>query len=217
MLVKPLIQTTWISHALLLQSPTRNVEFSVNRNKSALFAFQNSDAASPDHNPSGGRHAATSLNRLNQLDYSRYDVSDTEIVDTINANQLSEQLKGKRNMDDLAQTLLFNTDSNIEIIPLLTRFRLVRQASKCFAHIMRMQPDWGDENEIERRSFFVSLLNPTQIESFEALFRIIDKDGNGKIDIDDLQGLVNSTANGQSAHTICADEHTMISFEEFMG
>ena len=205
MLVKPLIQKTWISQALLLQPLPNNTERMANGvNKSALFAFQKPDVALPDHNPLGGRPTAKSLNRLNQLDYSRYDVDDTEIVEN-------------PKMDDLARTILLDTDSNIEIIPILTRFRLIRQAAKCFTHIMRMRPDWGNENEIKRRSSFVSLLNPTQNESFEALFRIIDKNGDGKIDIVDLKELVDSVANGQTVQTLCADEQTGISFDEFMG
>ena len=61
------------------------------------------------------------------------------------------------------EPVVFDTvESAVEAIPLLIKFKLVRQTARCFEHIMKSNPKWGNPNEIYRRSLFVGQLSDEQ-------------------------------------------------------
>jgi len=76
---------------------------------------------------------------------------------------------------------------------MLQQFRVIRETTKiCYPHLLMTQLTWNDEAEIERRLKFVPLLSPVQRESFEAMFRLVDRDRDGLVCMGDLSGVVES-------------------------
>lgn len=78
-----------------------------------------------------------------------------------------------------ALPIITNTTS---IIPLLVKFKLVRQTARCFEHVMRTSPRFGDDGEIYRRSLFVSQLTASQRSEIEDVFEVLDRSGDGEGD-----------------------------------
>lgn len=112
------------------------------------------------------------------------------------------------------------------IISLLVRFKLIRQAARCFEYIMQTQPNWGDKAEAKRRSMLVARLTPAQKEEFSDVFHLIDKDNNGRISLFELKSVLESVGEEPTDDQIrdminkadpSVDGNSDISQAEFMG
>jgi len=119
-----------------------------------------------------------------------------------------------------------NDASQSDIFTLLIKFKLVRQAARCFEHIMRTKPRLGDVGEISRRSMLVSKLSIAQREEFRDVFLIIDSSKDGKISILELKRFMESVGSIKSEDELAeminksnplVDGNAEITFEEFMG
>lgn len=119
------------------------------------------------------------------------------------------------------------------VLELLVRFKQIRQAAKCFEYVMKKsQPKWGNAGEITRRSMLVNKLSKTQIDEFEEVFRIVDKNGTGKISLLEMRQFMESARNSKSTQELmemiarannlekgreAAPTDFAISHDEFMG
>lgn len=117
-------------------------------------------------------------------------------------------------------------DSREDVLSLLVRFRLIRQAARCFEHIMRTQPRWGDPGETRRRSILVSKLTVAQREEFKDLFNMIDVSRDNKISVLELKRVMESIGSEKTEAEIydminkanpAVDGNTEITLDEFMG
>ena len=114
------------------------------------------------------------------------------------------------------------------VIPLLQKFKMVRTAAKCFDHIMKTSPKWGDPAELYRRSLLVGQLTEAQKTEFTAVFDIIDggDDRDGKITLLDLKRVMESIGQKRSDEELAVminkanpaiDGNVSLDFDEFMG
>jgi calmodulin/calcium-binding protein CML len=113
-----------------------------------------------------------------------------------------------------------------DVLSLLVRFRLIRQAARCFEYIMRTQPRWGDQGETRRRSILVSKLSSAQQEEFKNVFKMIDVSGDGTISVLELKKVMESAGSETTEEELyeminkanpAVDGNTEINFDEFMG
>lgn len=115
-----------------------------------------------------------------------------------------------------------------EILPLLQKFKLVRMAARCFEHIMRTTPKWGDESEVYRRSLLVSQLTESQKAEFRSVFEIIDGGDreDGTISILDLKRTMESIGRTNTDDELrnminkanpMIDGNTELKYSEFLG
>lgn len=116
----------------------------------------------------------------------------------------------------------------ISVIPLLQKFKMVRTAARCFDHIMRTTPKWGDPNELYRRSLLVGQLTEAQKTEFKAVFDIIDSgdEKDGEITLLDLKRTMESVGQVREDEELAVminkanpaiDGNVSLSFDEFMG
>jgi len=114
------------------------------------------------------------------------------------------------------------------VIPLLQKFKMVRTAARCFDHIMRTSPKWGDPAELYRRSLLVGQLTEAQRTEFKEVFEIIDggDEVDGKITLLDLKRVMESVGQDRSDEELAVminkanpevDGNVSLSFDEFMG
>ncbi|GMI21547.1 hypothetical protein TeGR_g8137 [Tetraparma gracilis] len=126
-----------------------------------------------------------------------------------------------------ALPIITNTTS---IIPLLVKFKLVRQTARCFEHVMRTSPRFGDDGEIYRRSLFVSQLTASQRSEIEDVFEVLDRSGDGEgdgtISILDLKRFMESIGEDKGDDELgeminkanpLVDGNTSLNFSEFLG
>lgn len=78
------------------------------------------------------------------------------------------------------------------IFSLLTRFQMIRHVSKCFKYIQKTRALWGDPGSRTRRNMLASRLSPSQNAEFREIFQLIDANGDGYIELDELKRVMES-------------------------
>jgi len=127
------------------------------------------------------------------LDYYDIDYLQTQFDEANVANQL----RGNPNRPETIEGVDIEGGINTEDFPsikmddnvlsLLLRFKLLRNAARCFEYIKKSKPNWGDSGDMKRRSLLVSKLTSTQRKEFTELFQMIDTSNDNKISVDELK------------------------------
>jgi calmodulin len=84
------------------------------------------------------------------------------------------------------------------IFSLLTRFQMIRHVSSCVKYIQQTQAVWGVPGIRTRRNMLVSRLSPSLRSEFTEIFHLMDSNGDGKIELDELKRLMESIGEKQS-------------------
>lgn len=113
------------------------------------------------------------------------------------------------------------------VLSLLVRFKLLRQAGKCFDYILQTNPKWGDAGELNRRSLLVSKLTQAERSEFLEVFKMIDSNGDGKISMPEIKKALNVIGDENRSETQImeminkadpsVDGNSEISANEFLG
>jgi len=151
------------------------------------------------------------------------------LIDTIGDNQLNKANEANQERGSInTQKEIRGVEFNDSMLGLLVRFKLLRNAARCFEYIKQTSPRWGDTGETYRRSLLVSKLTPAQRQEFTELFRLIDTSGDGSITVLELKTSLDTvTPNSQTSENEVkeminkadpsVDGNTSISYDEFMG
>jgi len=78
------------------------------------------------------------------------------------------------------------------IFSVLTRFQMIRHVSTCFKYIQETRAVWGDPGSRTRRSMLASRLSPAQNAEFKEIFQLMDANGDGYIELDELKRVMES-------------------------
>ena len=78
------------------------------------------------------------------------------------------------------------------IFSLLSRFQMIRHVSTCFKYIQETRAVWGDPGSRTRRSMLASRLSQAQQAEFAEIFQLMDTNGDGFIDLDELKRVMES-------------------------
>jgi len=219
--------------------------------KTRCFAFNRNDI--PSSSVLSGKKSA-SKERIEQMD-DKYGVNIVNI-DNIgfdrqikNANVASQQ-RGSANDNRTTKKIFADEDGdeneevisstsisqgNLEggftvpkedIVALLYRFRNIRRAARCFEYISQTQPRFGDIGNITRRSMFVSLLTPSQVDDYKAAFQVIDKSHDNSVSIEEMRSFMSTVGREKTDEELIdmmnkanpmEDGNTDITIDEFMG
>jgi Ca2+-binding EF-hand superfamily protein/CRP-like cAMP-binding protein len=171
------------------------------------------------------------INERYDLDFYNIDL----IKDQFKQANMGNQVRGSVNRPekivgvDVAaeESLMQISEQDKEtILPLLVRFRMVRNAARCFNYIMSTNPLFGDPGEIRRRTMLVSRLSSSQKEEFKETFDLIDSDDNGLINLIELKRVMESVGEIKSDEellsminkgNVALDGNQEITFVDFMG
>ncbi len=202
--------------------------------KTRCFTFNIDDI--PHSSVLSGKRRATQerLNEINDkyaIDYYDINLIEKQFEDIAKANQVKGSPNGpSRNIDEEKVTsspLPSYSNEKDSMISLLVRFKLLRQAARCFEYIVKTNPSWGDEGESFRRSLLVTKLTHGQQEEFKEVFNLIDTSGDGVISVLELKRVLESVNDEQlsdekvkemiNKSDLRVDGNTEISLDEFMG
>lgn len=87
---------------------------------------------------------------------------------------------------------------NDSIFSLLTRFKMIRNVSRCFRYIVKTKAQWGQSGIRNRRNMLVQRLPSAQQEEFRETFQLIDASGDGLISLLELKRVMNSIGETKS-------------------
>jgi hypothetical protein len=109
-----------------------------------------------------------------------------------------------------------------EVLSLLVRFKLLRQAARCFEYIETTNPAWGDQGEINRRKLLVSKLTLSQRSEFVDVFKLIDTSNDGLITLPETKAVLSAVDDEKSESMInkadpSVDGNTAITLSDFIG
>ncbi|GMH93922.1 hypothetical protein TrST_g7951 [Triparma strigata] len=164
--------------------------------------------------------------------YGAVGFGELEVKDQLASVALENQRRGSVNnpgdLKDVEDEEVDLEKATSEILPLLQKFKLVRMAARCFEHIMRTTPKWGDESEVYRRSLLVSQLTESQKAEFRSVFEIIDGGDreDGTISILDLKRTMESIGRTSTDDELrnminkanpMIDGNTELKYSEFLG
>eukprot|EP00519_Triparma_laevis_P015030 CAMPEP_0182491148 /NCGR_PEP_ID=MMETSP1321-20130603/726_1 /TAXON_ID=91990 /ORGANISM="Bolidomonas sp., Strain RCC1657" /LENGTH=456 /DNA_ID=CAMNT_0024693407 /DNA_START=570 /DNA_END=1936 /DNA_ORIENTATION=- len=164
--------------------------------------------------------------------YGAVGFGELEVKDQLASVALENQRRGSVNnpgdLKDVEDEEVDLEKATSEILPLLQKFKLVRMAARCFEHIMRTTPKWGDESEVYRRSLLVSQLTESQKAEFRSVFEIIDGGDreDGTISILDLKRTMESIGRTNTDDELrnminkanpMIDGNTELKYSEFLG
>eukprot|EP00814_Leptocylindrus_danicus_P015923 CAMPEP_0116040942 /NCGR_PEP_ID=MMETSP0321-20121206/24696_1 /TAXON_ID=163516 /ORGANISM="Leptocylindrus danicus var. danicus, Strain B650" /LENGTH=645 /DNA_ID=CAMNT_0003520927 /DNA_START=100 /DNA_END=2037 /DNA_ORIENTATION=- len=135
-----------------------------------------------------------------------------------------DELVGAPQMTGAPQTFQLDpmTEKRGEIYSLLRRFKLVQMAKKCYEHIEKTRPQFGNVNESYRRSLLLREVSPAQKEEFREVFYLVDQNEDGSIQESELLRVVKSL-NAEKEEVIrevpsrVQFPQQKITFDEFMG
>jgi calmodulin len=173
--------------------------------KTRCFTFDIDDI--PKSSVLSGKSGATQ-ERLKEVDdkyavdYYNINFIDKQFVDVAKANQVKASPNGPSRDKDQERSMAEGaaTKANEDaILSLLVRFKLLRQAARCFEYISKTSPRWGDEVVGRRRSLLVSKLTPGQQQEFKELFKLIDTSNDGVISILELKNALESIYDEQQS------------------
>lgn len=194
--------------------------------KTRCFTFDIEDI--PESSVLSGKRRATQerLNQINDkyaLDYYDITLIDKQFQDVATANQV----KGSPNGPSRDKEKEKEVAGNDYILSLLMRFKLLRQAAKCFEYILQTSPTWGDQGEAYRRSLLVKKLTASQQKEFKEVFKMIDSSHDGRISVLELKNALESIYDEQQSDdkvkeminkaNPIVDGNTEITLDEFMG
>lgn len=198
--------------------------------KTRCFTFDIDDI--PASSVLSGKRGA-SQERLNQIndkyaiDYYDINLIEKQFVDVAKANQVKGSPNGPTSRRVKGIEKSFSEDQKNNVLSLLVRFKLLRQAGRCFKYILKTNPAWGDKGEMYRRSLLVSKLSAGQQQEFKDLFKMIDTSNDGAISILELKNALDAIYDEQQSDEkvkeminksdLKVDGNTELSLEEFMG
>jgi len=146
----------------------------------------------PDTSVLSGKGHATD-DRIGQVN-EKYGVDfyDIDLLNSqMDAANMANQSRGSVNRPESITGVDTEADPIVDIddniLSLLVRFKLLRNAARCFEYIKETNPRWGDVGETYRRSLLVSKLTSTQRQEFTELFQLIDTSGDNKISVMELK------------------------------
>jgi len=160
------------------------------------------------------------------LDYYNVDFLKAQFEEANVANQI----RGSINKPDVIEGVdtdfpSIKMDDNV--LSLLLRFKLLRNAARCFEYIKKTKPRWGDSGELKRRSILVDKLTSTQRKEFTELFQLIDTSSDNKISVVELKQVLemvdDSEISNEDLEEIInkadpsVDGNKEISYMDFMG
>lgn len=169
----------------------------------------------------------TDANKLSQVRGSYNKPREIKGVDTDDDDTDDILASGGALEKDDGQMFTPSYSSNDAVLSLLVRFKLLRQAGKCFEYILETSPQWGDSGEVSRRSLLVSKLTPAQRSEFMDVFRMIDSDHDGTISMPEMKKALDAIGNDQRSDAEIqeminkadpsVDGNSVITATEFMG
>jgi len=180
---------------------------------------------------SGKSHATDDrIEQVNEkygVDYYDIDVLNSQF----DAANMANQFRGSTNTPESIKGVDTEADPIVEIddniLSLLVRFKLLRNAARCFEYIKQTNPRWGDVGETYRRSLLVSKLTSTQRQEFTELFQMIDTSGDNKISVKELKQVLETIEDtGRSDAELeeminkadpSVDGNKEITYRDFMG
>jgi Ca2+-binding EF-hand superfamily protein len=182
--------------------------------KTRCFTFNmedipSSSSLSGKRNPTEARVAQ--VNDKYAVDYYDINLISNQFEEASKANQVRgsanqpQVIKGVDTDDDdvdsfeSAPAETPRSSYSDETLSLLVRFKLLRQATKCFEYILQTNPKWGDKGETSRRSLLVSKLTPGQRSEFEEVFKMIDSNHDGSISVPEMKKVLDVT--GAAKHS----------------
>eukprot|EP00588_Corethron_pennatum_P011640 CAMPEP_0194282400 /NCGR_PEP_ID=MMETSP0169-20130528/22995_1 /TAXON_ID=218684 /ORGANISM="Corethron pennatum, Strain L29A3" /LENGTH=630 /DNA_ID=CAMNT_0039027697 /DNA_START=274 /DNA_END=2166 /DNA_ORIENTATION=- len=89
-------------------------------------------------------------------------------------------------------------DSRRSLLPLLVKFKLIRQGARCFEYVTKNKVTLGDVNGQYRRSLLVNRLTESQKAEFKEVFNLIDASNDGFISLLELKRVMESTGQPKS-------------------
>jgi len=89
-------------------------------------------------------------------------------------------------------------DSGRSLLPLLVKFKLIRQAARCFEYVTKNKVTLGDVNGQYRRSLLVNRLTESQKAEISEVFKLIDASNDGFISLLELKRVMESTGQPKS-------------------
>jgi len=101
------------------------------------------------------------------------------------------QLSQRYELPDGYQTDFF-PKTNEQVLDLLVRFKQIRQATKGFEYILRVEPQFDNRSESIRRSILVAKLSKSQRDEFREVFNMADVRQRGKISLLELKQFMSS-------------------------
>lgn len=195
--------------------------------KTRCFTFDIKDIPESSILSGKGRATQERLQEIDDkyaIDYYNIDLIDKQFQDAAKANQILSSPNGPKRDKDKEKEVMGSNDA---ILSLLVRFKLLRQAAKCFEYILQTSPTWGDAGEAYRRSLLVTKLSASQQSEFKEVFRMIDTSHDGAIGITELKRALESIYDEQQSDdkvkeminkaNPTVDGNTEISMDEFMG
>jgi len=73
----------------------------------------------------------------------------------------------------------------------LSDFRMIERAGRItYPHFLQTVDTWGIKTHVVRRVKFIDMLSPVQLNSLTSLFRLVDRDEDGLIDMFDFQAIL---------------------------
>lgn len=205
--------------------------------KTRCFTFDMADI--PHSSSLSGRRDPTKerieeVNDKYGVDYYNIDMIGTQFEDASKASQVRGSMnrpgiiKGvDTDDDDIDDTDTVEYSSNDMVLTLLVRFKLLRQAGRCFEYILQTKPQWGDAGELSRRSLLVSKLTPAQRSEFMDVFKLIDSDHDGTISMPEMKKALDVIDNDSRSDTEImeminkadpsVDGNSVITATEFIG
>jgi len=158
--------------------------------KTRCFTFQIDDF--PASTVLSGKTSPTT-DRLSQidekygLDYYNIDFLETQFQEKAVVNQARGSVNNPGAIEGVDNEGLPSIKMDDNVLSLLMRFKLLRQAARCFEYIKETKPSWGDSGDIKRRSLLISKLTGTQRKEFTELFQLIDTSNDNKISVVELK------------------------------
>ncbi len=182
---------------------------------------------------SGKSHASQArmdeINEKYALDYYDINLIDKQFQDVAKANQVKGSPNGpSKDLEvEVSKEEIGKDAGKDAILSLLVRFKLLRQAARCFEYILQTSPTWGDKGEAYRRSLLVTKLTPSQQAEFKEVFKMVDTSHDGKLSVLELKGALESIYDEQQEDdkvkeminkaNPMVDGNTEITIDEFMG
>jgi len=198
--------------------------------KTRCFTFQIDDF--PASTVLSGKAAPTD-DRLAQvdekygLDYYNVDFLQTQVDEANAANQARGSVNRPGNIEGVDSESLPSIEMDDNVLSLLLRFKLLRNAARCFEYIKETKPSWGDNGDIKRRSLLISKLTSTQRKEFTELFQMIDTSKDNKISVMELRQVLETIEDSERSNEELEDiinkadpsinGNKSISYMDFMG
>lgn len=140
--------------------------------------------------------------------------------------QVSEGLKGSEALANTESMPSLGVTTET-VIPLLVRFKLIRDITRCFDYIVQNRLQFGDAGTRRRRAMLAHVLSPLQRQEIADAFKLIDEDGDEEITLIELRRLLSSIGEErtdqellqviESSHFGDMDDKKVMTAEDFSG